>query len=81
MRLPPTIQAHLTGTELTDLKELAQLADPLWQCNPSQSVAAVAAELQSEVESEVAAAMPAKKRPTNKHLKSSTRPPATRLAR
>ena len=29
MRLPPTIQAHLTGTELTDLKELAQLADRL----------------------------------------------------
>ena len=29
MRLPPTIQAHLTGTKLTDLKELAQLADCL----------------------------------------------------
>ena len=29
-RLPPTIQAHLTNTELTDLKELAQLADRLW---------------------------------------------------
>ena len=38
MRLPPTIQAHLTGTELTDLKELAQLADRLWHCNPSQPV-------------------------------------------
>ena len=48
MRLPSTIQAHLTGTELTDLKELEQLADPLWQCNPSQLVAAVAAELQSD---------------------------------
>ena len=44
---------HLTGTELTDLKELAQLADRLWQCNPSQLVAAVAAELQSDEESEV----------------------------
>ena len=33
MRLPPTIQAHLTGTELTDLKELAQLADRLWECS------------------------------------------------
>ena len=43
MRLPPTIQAHLTGMELTDLKELAQLADRLWQCNPSQPVVAVAA--------------------------------------
>ena len=53
MRLPPTIQAHLTGTELTDLKELAQLADRLWQCNPSQQVAAVAGELQSEEVSEV----------------------------
>ena len=44
MRLPPTIQAHLTGMELTDLKELAQLAqlaDRLWQCNPSQPVVAV----------------------------------------
>ena len=68
MRLPPTIQAHLTGTELTDLKELAQLADRLWQCNPSQLVEAVAVELQSEEESsEVMAAMMAKKRPTNKH--------------
>ena len=33
MRLPATIQAHLAGTELTDLKELAQLADRLWQCD------------------------------------------------
>ena len=70
MRLPPTIQAHLMGTELTDLKELVQLADRLWQCNPSQPVAVVAAELQSDEESEVVAAMPAKKRPTNKHYKS-----------
>ena len=70
-RLPPTIQAHLTGTGLTGLKELAQLADCLWQCNPSQPVAAVTAELQSDEESgEVVAAMPAKKRPTNKHYKS-----------
>ena len=29
MRLPATIQAHLAGTELTDLKELAQRADRL----------------------------------------------------
>ena len=29
MQLPPTIQAYLTGMELTDLKELAQLADRL----------------------------------------------------
>ena len=46
MRLLPTIQAHLTGTELNDLKELAQLAVRSWQCNLSQPVAAVAAGLQ-----------------------------------
>ena len=74
MRLPPTIQAHLTGTELTDLKELAQLADRLWQCNPSQPVAAVTAELQSD---EVVVAMPAKKRPTNKHYKSQQHKPTS----
>ena len=67
--MPPTIQAHLTGTELTDLKELAQLADRLWQCNPSQPVAAVAAELSDE-ENEVVAAMLAKKRATSKQYKS-----------
>ena len=70
MRLPLTIQAHLTGTEITDLKELVQLADCLWQCNPSQPVAAVAVEQQSDKESsEVVAAMPAKERPPNKHYK------------
>ena len=36
MRLPVTIQAHLTGTELTDIKELAQLADRLWRCHGPQ---------------------------------------------
>ena len=77
MRLPLTIQAHLTGTELTDLKELAQLADRLWQCNPSQPVAAVTAELQSDEESEVVVAMPAKKRPTNKHYKSQQHKPTS----
>ena len=74
MRLPPTIQAHLRGMELTDLKELAQLADRLWQCNPLQPVAA---ELQSDEESEVVAAMPAKKRPTNKHYKSQQHKPTS----
>ena len=44
MRLPATIQAHLAGTELTDLKELAQLANRLWQCNGPQAVAAVTTE-------------------------------------
>ena len=70
MRLPPTIQAHLACTELTDLKELAQLADLLWQCNTPQPVAAIPADMQSEDESgEVVAAMLAKKRPTNKYRK------------
>ena len=41
MRLPVTIQAHLTGTELTNIKELAQLADRLWQCHGPQVVVAV----------------------------------------
>ena len=31
MRLPVAIQAHLAGTELTDIKELAQMAD--WLCS------------------------------------------------
>ena len=65
MRLPPTIQVHLTGTEITDLKELVQLADRLWQCNPSQLVAAVAADLSDE-ENEVVAAILAKKRSISK---------------
>ena len=33
MRLLLTIQAHLAGTELTDLNELAQMADCLWLCH------------------------------------------------
>ena len=70
VRLPATFQVHLAGTKLTDLKELAQLADCLWQCNTPQPVAAILAEMQSEDESgEVVAAMPAKKRLTNKHFK------------
>ena len=44
MRLPVVIQAHLAGTELTDLKELAQMADRLWLCHGPQTVAAVAVE-------------------------------------
>ena len=78
MRLPATIQAHLTDTELTDLKERAQLADRLYQCKPSQPVAVVMAELQSDKESsKVVAAMPAKKRPTNKHYKSQQNKPTS----
>ena len=40
-------------------------------------MAAVAAELQSDEESEVVAAMPAKKRPTNKHYKSQQHKPTS----
>ena len=63
MRLPATIQVHLAGTKLTDLKELAQLADRLWQCNTPQPVAAILTEgVQSDDKSsEVVAAMLARK--------------------
>ena len=64
MRPQVTIQAHLAGTELTDLKELAQLADRLWQCNGPQTVATVTTEEdQSDDGSEVVAALPAKRWP------------------
>ena len=67
MRLLATIQAHLAGTELTDLKELAQLADRLWQCNGPQAVAAVTTEEdQSDDGGEVVAALPAKRWPQKK---------------
>ena len=68
MRLPVTIQAHLTGTELTDIKELAQLADRLWQCHGPQAVAAVPLDdRQSEEDTgEVFAAVPARRRPQQK---------------
>ena len=63
MRLPVTIQAHLTGTELTDIKELAQLADRLWQCHGPQVVGAVPVDnWQSEEDTgEVCAAFLAKR--------------------
>ena len=41
MRLLVAIQAHLAGTELTDLKELAQMKDCLWLCHAPQPVAAI----------------------------------------
>ena len=67
MRLPATIQAHLAGTELADHKELAQLADRLWQCNGPQAVAAVTTEEdQSDDGGEVVAALPAKRWPQKK---------------
>ena len=62
------IQAHLTGTELTDIKELAQLADRLWQCHGPQVVAAVPVDdSQSEEDTgEVCATFSAKRRPQQK---------------
>ena len=61
------MQAQLTGTELTDIKELAQLADRLWQCHGAWKVAAVAVEEdQSDDGGEVVAALPAKRRPQQK---------------
>ena len=36
-----TIQVHLAGTELTDLKELAQMADRLWSRHAPQMVATI----------------------------------------
>ena len=68
MRLPVTIQAHLTGTELTNIKELAQLADRLRQCHGPQVVAAVPVDNgQSEEDTgEVCAPFSAKRRPQQK---------------
>ena len=61
MRLPVAIQAHLAGTELTEIKELAQMADRLWQCHGPAPVAAVE-ELQSDDNNgDVVAAIPDKK--------------------
>ena len=63
-----TIQAHLTGTELTDIKELVQLVDRLWQCHSPQVVAAVPVDDgQSEEDTgEVCATFSAKRRPQEK---------------
>ena len=63
------IQAHLAGTEWTNLKELAQMADRLWLCHGPQPVVAVPVdEGQSEDDRyEVVAAIPTKRRPTHKH--------------
>ena len=69
MRLPVAIQAHLAGTELTDIKELAQMADRLWQSHGPQPVAAVE-EVQSEEDDEdVVAALQGKKRFQQSHPK------------
>ena len=38
MKLPVAIQAHLASTQLTDLKELAHIADRLKLCHGPQLV-------------------------------------------
>jgi hypothetical protein len=40
-RLPSSLQIHLSGTEMGDLRELTQQADRLWLCHGPQPVAAV----------------------------------------
>jgi hypothetical protein len=55
-RLPAELQAHLSGCESVDLKELAQRADQLWTTHRRPSpLAAVAADAGSEEDSLVAA--------------------------
>ena len=63
------IQAHLAGTEMTDLKKLAQMVDRLWLCHGPQPVAAVSVEEgQSEDDSgEVVATIRARRQPQHKH--------------
>ena len=76
MRLPPTIQAHLASTELTNLKELAQMAACLWLCHAPQTVATlqVKEDQQKEDSSDVVTAMAAKKWPTLKGSPRDSRP-------
>ena len=59
---------HLAGTALTDLKELAQMADRLWLCHGPQPIAAVfREEYQSEDDSsDIVAALPTRRRPQQK---------------
>jgi hypothetical protein len=55
-RLPAELQAHLSGCESVDLKELAQRADQLWTTHRRPSpLAAIAADAGSEEDSLVAA--------------------------
>ena len=59
---------HLAGTALTNLKELAQMADRLWLCHGPQPIAAVfREEYQSEDDSsDIVAALPTRRRPQQK---------------
>ena len=68
MQLPGAIQAHLAGTELTDLKELAQMADCLWLCYGPQPVVAIQVEEEpyQEDSEEVVSAIPCRRQATFK---------------
>jgi len=59
-RLPSSLQIHLSGAEMGDLRELTQQADRLWLCHGQQPVAAVSSLEQQEMEEpeETVAAMP-----------------------
>jgi len=48
-RLPSSLQIHLSGAEMGDLRELTQQADRLWLCHGPQPVAAVSVQ-QDELE-------------------------------
>jgi len=58
-RLPPSLQIHLSGAEMGDLRELTQNADRIWLCHGPQPVAAVSVQQEEteETEETVAAVM------------------------
>ena len=51
-RLPSSLQIHLSGAEMGDLRELTQQADRLWLCHGPQPVAAVSSQLEEQEEQE-----------------------------
>ena len=67
-RLPPSLQIHLSGTEMGNIKELTQTADRLWLCHGPQMVAAVQAQQEQgeEPEETVAAVAWQKRGPPSK---------------
>ena len=58
-RLPSSLQIHLSGAEMGDLRELTQQADRLWLCHGPQPVAAVSSQQEEQEEpEETVAAIP-----------------------
>ena len=47
-RLPSSLQIHLSGAEMGDLRELTQQADRLWLCHGPQPVAAVSSQQEEQ---------------------------------